>query len=71
MYHVDPLDQLATLGIRIGWITDLGPQVSYDPEAGIVNADPEMCRREIARQTLDLWRAYREDTWPGELSDAS
>lgn len=69
--HADPLDQLAALGIRIGWITDLGKQIAYDPEVGIVNADPDLCRREIARQALDLRREYLGSAWPDELPDAS
>lgn len=73
MQHTDPLDQLAILGLKVAWVTDLGEQVSFDPEIGVVMADPELCRREIARQTLELWRMCQEGdgSWTGELPDAS
>lgn len=71
MQHIDPLDQLAALGIKVAWVTGLGSQVSYDPEISVVMADPDLCRREIAQQSLDLWQECGGHSWTRDLPDAS
>lgn len=70
MQHIDPLDQLAALGIKVAWVTGLGDEIAYEADLRVVMADPDLCRREIARQTFDLLRD-RGPHWPDDLADAS
>lgn len=53
----DPIDQLATCGLRVVWADDLDRQVILLREERIVLADSSVSRSDVSELALSLWWA--------------